>query len=160
MKKSLVILAVLVLGLVFSQNVFAQTADQTVTFAVNAVAKLAVSGDPGALTITDGTAGATALTSVSNAGTTYSLTHNSNSALKITAELDADMPASTTLNLALASGNGTPGNSNLTTTAADIVTNIARGADATQTITYTFGADASAGVIASTTRTVTLTLTN
>jgi hypothetical protein len=40
------------------------------------------------------------------------------------------------------------------------VTAIPRGADANRAITYTFGALASAGALASTQRTVTLTLTN
>jgi len=44
--------------------------------------------------------------------------------------------------------------------AVDIVTAINRGADAAQGITYTFSANASAGTLGSTTKTVTLTLTN
>ena len=44
--------------------------------------------------------------------------------------------------------------------ALSAVTAIALGADASKTITYTFGANASAGVLASTAKVVTLTLTN
>jgi hypothetical protein len=45
-------------------------------------------------------------------------------------------------------------------TAVAVVTNIPKGADAARSITYTFSANASAGVMSSTAKTVTLTLTN
>ena len=166
MKKSLVILAVLVLSLVFTQSVFTQTDNQTVTFAVDPVSKLSVSGNPGALTITTGTAGTDALTPVSVGGTTYSITHNSISDLKITGQIKAsegDMPTGTTLkvNLVGASGGKSTGAQILTSgSPVDLVTGIAMGADAGKSITYTLEANASAGVINSATRTVILTLTN
>ncbi len=165
MKKSLVVLVVLALSLMFTQSVFAQADDQTVTFVVSAVTKLAVSGDPGVLNITAGTAGTDALTPVSDATTTYSITHNSNSALKITGQITAngDMPAGTALKVALVGASGGTGQGSQTLTSGspvDLVTGIAKGADAAKLITYTLEANASAGTIASTTRTVTLTLTN
>jgi hypothetical protein len=158
MKKSLVVLAVLVLGLVFTQSVFAQV-DQTVNFSVAAVAKLAVSGNSITLAINDGTAGTSALTAVSDNATSYSLVNNK--IQKITAGLNSNMPANTSLVINLADGNGSSqGDVTLTSGAQTVVDNIARGAMSGGTITYTLNADATAGVITSTSRTVTLTLTD
>ena len=77
MKKSIVILGVAILSMALVSNVMAQaTATQTVSLAVNSVYKISTSGNPGALTITTGTAGTNALTSVSDNTTTYSITQN------------------------------------------------------------------------------------
>lgn len=166
MKRSLVILTVLALGFLFLQNVYAQittaSENQTVTFQVKEVTKLLVSGNPGALIIDNGVAGNTALNSVSDLSTTYSMTHNGNStvpAKKITAVLNADMPPHTALLITLASTDGTSVvEQPLSATGHDVVTDIPRGADADQIITYKLTADATAGVLASDTRTVTLTV--
>jgi len=166
MKRMLVILTVAVLSLVFVQSAMAQAAaNQSVTLAVNAVYKIAVSGNPGALTITDGTAGVDALTSASDNTTNYSITQNVANTVKITAHMDAALAAGYSLLLNLASTKGTSAGdvdiSNATSgSAVDMVTAINRGADAAQGITYTFSATASAGTLGSTTKTVTLTLTN
>ena len=166
MKKVLTIAGALILNFVIPQETMAQaTANQNVTLAVNAVYKIATSGNPGAMTITTGTAGTNALTSVSDASTTYSITQNFASTVKITANLDAALPAGYTLQLNLASTKGTSaGTVDISATtpasASNVVTNVALGADAGQAITYTFGANASAGVLASTAKVVTLTLTN
>jgi hypothetical protein len=156
--------AVLMVGL--TGTTFAQaTATQNVTLAVNAVYKIAVSGDPAPLTITTGTAGVDALSSVSDNSTNYSITQNVANTVKITAHMDAALASGYTLQLGLASSKGSSAGSvdisNATAgSAVDLVTGIARGADANQTVTYTFSADASAGVLVSTTKLVTLTLTN
>ena len=166
MKKSIAILAVAILSLVLVQSTFAQaTANQTVSLAVSAVYKIAVSGNPGAMTINTGTAGTNALTSVSDASSNYSITQNVAGTVKITANLDAAMAAGYTLQLGLASVKGTSaGLVDISATtpgsAVNVVSNIAMGADAAQTITYTFGANADAGTLASTNKVVTLTLTN
>jgi hypothetical protein len=102
---------------------------------------------------------------VTDASTKYSITQNFGATVKVTANLDAALAAGYTLQVALASTKGTSaGTVDISATtpasAANVVTNIAMGADANQTITYTFGADASAGTLASTNKTVTLTLTN
>ncbi|MGA3245630.1 MAG: hypothetical protein ABSE41_13505 [Bacteroidota bacterium] len=164
MKKSIVVIALVVLSFALAQNAMAQpaTANQTLNLAVNTVQKIAVSGDPAAMTISDGTAGTDALTSVSNALTTYSMTQNSSTPAKITAGLNSALGAGYSLQITLASLKGTSvvavdiSNG----TAKDVVTGMAKGADAGQTITYTFGANASAGIMTSTAKTVTLTLTN
>jgi hypothetical protein len=166
MKKIIGILAVAVLSSVIVESSFAQaTATQNVTLAVNTVYRIATSGNPSPLTITTGTAGVDALTSVSDASTSYSLTQNFGNTVKVTAHLDAALASGYILDLNLASTKGTSAGtvdiSNATSgSAVDIVTNIARGADAGQIITYTFSATASAGTLASTTKVVTLTLTN
>lgn len=166
MKKLMIISTVALVSAAFSTSAFAQaTATQNVTLAVNTVYKIATSGNPGPLTITDGTAGVDALSSVSDNSTAYSITQNFGNTVKITAHMDAALPAGYTLSLNLAStkgsSTGTVDISNATSgSAVDMVTNIQRGADAGQAIGYTFSATASAGTLASTTKTVTLTLTN
>lgn len=141
------------------------TSTQNLTLAVNTVYKIATSGNPGALTISTGTAGTDALTSVSDNSTTYSITQNFANTVKITANLDAALPAGYTLQINLASTKGTSAGtidiSNATSgSAVSVVTAINKGAEAGKAITYTFGALASAGTLTSTAKTVTLTLTN
>jgi hypothetical protein len=165
MKRLALLLGVAVLSFGLVQNAMAQaSANQTVTLAVNAVYKIAVSGDPGALTISNGTAGVDALTPATDNTTTYSITQNFSDAVKITAYMDAVLPAGYTLMLDMASTKGSGSSvdiSNATSgSAVDIVTAIHKGADAAQAIGYSFSANASAGTLSSTTRTVTLTLTN
>jgi hypothetical protein len=166
MKATVSLLALMVLMLAAADGLFAQeSATQNVTLAVNAVYKIAVSGNPGPLTITTGTAGVDALTSVSDNSTTYSITQNVGNTVKVTAHMDAALAAGYSLELGLASTQGTSAgavdiSSATSGSAVDVVTAIARGADAGQGITYTFSADASAGTLASTTKVVTLTLTN
>ena len=166
MKKSIVILGVAILSMALVSNVMAQaTATQTVSLAVNAVYKIAVTGNPGGLTITDGTAGTNALTTVSDNTTRYSITQNVAGTVKVTANLDAALSAGYTLQMNLASTKGTSaGTVDVSATspgsAVNVVSAIGMGADATQMITYTFGANASAGTLLSTNKVVTLTLTN
>jgi len=167
MKKSLSLLIVLALCAVCAGTSFSQaTATQTVNLAVNAVQKIGITGGAVTLTITTGTAGTDALTAVTDASTTYSVTHNGASPLKITANLDAALAAGYTLqmNLAPSAGKGTSAGtidiSNATpASAVTVVTAIPKGADANRAITYTFSANASAGTLAATAKTVTLTLT-
>jgi hypothetical protein len=166
MKRSLVILTVLVLSLMFTQSVFAQaTANQALTIAVSTVYKITATATVPNLTISDGTAGVDALTSAIDASTQYSITQNYGNTVKLTGYLSSAMPAGYTLSVNLASTKGhTEGTvdvSNATSASAvNLVTAINRGADANQTITYTFATTASAGTLSSTGRTVTLTLTN
>jgi hypothetical protein len=166
MKKIFALSTIAMLSAAFSSASFAQaTATQNVTLAVNTVYKIATSGNPGPLTITTGTAGVDALDAVTDNSTTYSITQNFGNTVKITAHMDAALPAGYQLSLGLASTKGTSAGtvdiSNATSgSAVDVVTGIQRGADAGQTITYTFSASATAGPLASTSKIVTLTLTN
>jgi hypothetical protein len=166
MKKTLMTLFVGAMSVALVQTLRAQaTATQTLTLAVNAVYKISTSGNPSPLSITTGTAGSDNLTPVTENSTTYSITQNYGNTVKITANLDAALPAGYTLNLALGSTKGTSAGSvdisNATSgSAVNVVTGIQKGADASQPITYTFSALASAGTLTSTAKTVTLTLTN
>ena len=166
MKKSAIAIGAVMMGFALVQNASAQaTAAQTVSLAVNAVYKIAVTGNPGGLIITDGTAGTNALTTVSDNSTRYSITQNVAGTVKVTANLDVALSAGYTLQMNLASTKGTSaGTVDVSATspgsAVNVVSAIGMGADATQMITYTFGANASAGTLLSTNKVVTLTLTN
>ena len=117
------------------------------------------------MTVTTGTAGTDALSSVSDNSTTYGITQNFGNTVKLTANLDAALSAGYALQINMASTKGTSAGtvdiSNATSgSAVNVVTSINRGADAGQMITYTFSALASAGMLSSTNKTVTFTLTN
>ena len=110
MKKSLSVLFVVTLCVLCAGTSFSQaTANQTVNLAVNSVQKIAITGSPITLTIVNGVAGTDALTPVTDATSTYSITHNSNTALRITANLDAVLASGYQLqmNLAPSVGHGT-----------------------------------------------------
>ncbi len=162
----MMVLAAFAISLVLIESASAQAnATQNLTLAVNTVYKIATSGNPGALTISTGTAGTDALTSVSDNSTTYSITQNFANTVKITANLDAALSSGYTLSINLASSKGTSAGvvdiSNATSgSALNVVTAINRGADGGQAIGYTFAALASAGTLSSTAKIVTLTLTN
>jgi hypothetical protein len=126
--------------------------------ASNARAQLTVSGNPAKMTITAATAGS-APTAVSNTSTTYSLTGKppGTTHYAITASINTAMPAGVTLKISLAASLGvSAGPVALGTTAQNVVTGITN-AMSSQVITYTLSATPAAGVVASSTRTVTLT---
>ena len=142
-------------------GVASNTATQTVTVQVSAINEISVSGNPGNLTVSSATAGSEP-TQVTDATTTYAVTTNQSSA-KITGQITSGgaMPGNTTLKINLAAPTGGSGGTDvtLTTSAADLVTGITQKAESGKTITYKFSATAAAGVLSSTNRTVTLTLT-
>jgi len=160
MKRMTFVLAMFALSLLVASTAFAQvTATHTLNLAVNAVTKISTSAAPISLTIVDGVAGVDDLTSVNGSGT-YSITHNKNTNMKITAQIDANMPTDITLKTNLVSTKGSSeGVKTLSTTAVDVVTGIVKGADATRNAAYTLEALASAGEWSGA-RTVTLTLTD
>jgi hypothetical protein len=138
----------------------ANTDNQTVTLQVSAVNEIAVSGDPGALIVSTATAGSEPDAATDNS-TDYDITTNE-SGKRITGVLDSAVPANTTLYISLVAPTGgtSAGNVQLTTSAADLVTGISTLAESNHTITYSYNATVAAGIVASTTRTVTLTLTD
>jgi len=160
------IVFILIVALAFTvESSRAQSTTQSVNVTVGAVYKISTSGNPGSLNVAGGVAGTDALTSATENSTTYNITQNFGNTVKITAGLDAVLPAGFTLRIHLASSKGTSGGtidiSNATAgSAPSVVTAIGIGADANQGITYTFSALASAGMLSTTTRTVTFTLTN
>ncbi len=147
---------------VWVQSVSAQvTANQSVTLQVQAVTKIAVSGNPNALVITDAVAGSD-LTPASDNTTSYNITTNADN-MKIVASISSPMPSGTKLLMQLASNRGTSlGSMDLSNALSpvDLVTGISKGADLNQAISYVFQANADVPAIASDSRTVTLTLTN
>jgi hypothetical protein len=149
-------LVILAYGLAIAGN----TATQTVTFEVQAIDEMSASGDPGALTVSTATAGAEPDAATDNT-TTYAVTTNGTNK-KITGEVDVAMPANTTLEVSLVAptGGSSAGDVTLTTSAADLVTGVTEKAESGLTVSYTFSATVAAGIVASDTRTVTLTLTD
>lgn len=145
MKKSLVILAVLALGFVFTQSVFA--GDQTVNMSVSSIALLDVPAGPITLNITTGTPGVDALTAVS-AASTFSWVHNYTAGRKITAQLKTALPAGYLLTVTTTphatKGTGVTDQSLVDAAAHDVVTALPKGFDLNGGISYTFGANASA----------------
>lgn len=133
------------------------TATQTITFQVDAINQIAFSGSP-SLVISTASAGS-APTSV-NAAATWAVTTNQTGS-KITASINSPMPAGLTLsaNLAAPAGASSAGSLSLGTTAVDLVTSITKVAQSAMSVTYTLGATPAAGVVSSTTRTVTYTIT-
>ena len=120
-----------------------------------------VSGNPAAMTITGVPAAGSQPNSIVNTATTYRITTLFAPRKKITASLNAPMPASTTLLATFAATGG--GTSNgpvaLDATTRDLVVNIGTTFNTTGAITYTFSATVAAGVLSSN-RIVTLTLVN
>ena len=136
----------------------AQTATQTVTFQVSAINQVAVSGAP-SLVISAAVAGS-APTSVTATGNTWSVTTNQTGA-SITASIASAMPAGLTLsaNLTAPAGATSTGLTALSAVATNVVTGITKLNSASLALSYQLDATAAAGVVASSTRVVTYTIT-
>lgn len=135
----------------------ARAQTQTVTFEVQAINQMSVSGNPGALVISAATAGS-APTPVTDASTTWAITTNQ-TGTKVTGSLDQAMPAGVTLSVELqAPTNATSSPVALGTTAADLVTGISKLNASGRSVTYQLTATSAAGVIANANRTVTYTV--
>jgi hypothetical protein len=158
MKKSIAILALVVLSFALVQSAMAQTTTQTVNINVNKVYKVAIVGGAVNLTLTTGVAGTNALTPATDASTTYSVTQNNSTSTHMTAQLDAAMPKGK-LEINVAGGLGTTaGLQDLTAgTAKTVVTAMALGAASGTAISYTLNANASEGIFTDS-KTVTFTI--
>lgn len=141
----------------FTGSVSAQTATASATYEVQAINEVGVSGNPAALTIST----AAELAGVTDNSTTWSVTTNQTGA-KVTGGIDTAMDTDVTLevNLAAPAGATSAGDVALGTVAADLVTGISELEAADLAVTYTLSALATAGVVASTTKTVTYTITD
>ena len=150
--------AAIALVVVAAPLAHAQTATQTVTFAVNAINQIAFTGAP-SLTITTAVAGS-APTSVTDATASWAVTTNQTGA-KISASIASDMPAGLTLSSSLAAPTGgtSAGFLSLSTVAVDLVTGITKLAQGSLGVSYTLDATPAAGVVTSATRLVTYTIT-
>ena len=152
------ILSIAAVALVASAGTaFAQTATQTVTFQVDAINQIAVTGTP-SLRITTASAGS-APTTVTASGT-WAVTTNQTNA-KITASIPTAMPSGLTLSADLGAPAGATGAGSkaLGTTAVDLVTGITKLNATGLTLNYTLDATPTAGVVTSATRVVTFTIT-
>lgn len=123
---------------------------------------LTVSGSPAPMIINSVTAAGQQPLSKINASTTYRALVFLAPAKKITARLNANMPANVTLiaQLAAPGGAASSGPVTLDVTTRDLVTNISNSFNTPMTITYTLSATVLAGVVPSQSRTVTFTLVN
>jgi hypothetical protein len=139
-------------------TVAAQTATQTVTFQVDPINQVGVTGAP-VLHITTSVAG-NALASVTSSGSTLALTTNQTNA-KVTATLSAPMPAGVMLSAVIAAPAGatSAGIKPLGTTGVDLLTAITHVNARMLTLTYQLDATPAAGVVTSGTRVVTYTMT-
>ena len=135
----------------------AQSATQNVTFQVNAINQISVAGSP-SLTINTATAGSAPTAATASA--TWAVTTNQSNA-KITAQLDSDMPTglSLTVNLGAPTGASSAGATALTSSSVDVVTGITKKAEGSLSVGYSLSATTAAGVVSSTSRTVTYTIT-
>ena len=160
-KKNMSIAAIVAAGILGNTQLAnaADTATQLVTFAVSAINELAVSGNPGALTVSTATAGS-APNAVTDSSTSYSITTNETDR-KITGSIETNMPDGVILSATLAAPTGatSSGKKALSTVATELVTGISTLNETGKPITYELSATSAAGVVPSATRTVTLTIT-
>ena len=134
---------------------------QNLTVEVKPIVKIAVSGNPGALYITDSQTGSEML-SVSDNNSRYSMVTNIDN-MKIVASINNEMPAGTKLMVRLESSSGLSNglvDVSKARSPVEVVTGLGRGSDLNQTITYTFAAETSVESFSADSRVVTLTLTN
>ena len=120
---------------------------------------ITVSGNPGPLIVNSATAGFEPA-AVSDATTTYGVDITTDNK-KITGEIDTAMPAQTTLKVTLVAPSGATsmGQVTLSTSALNLVTGLLNGTNQSGLImTYEFSATVEAGVISSSSKTVTLTI--
>ena len=151
------ILATMALLAGVSSAAKAQTANQIVTFQVDAINQISFAGSP-SLVINTATAGSNPTSAT--AAATWAVTTNQTGA-KITASIGSNMPAGLTLsaNLSAPAGGSSAGAQSLSTTAVDLVTSITKLAQSAIAVQYSLDATPAAGVVSSTTRTVTYTIT-
>lgn len=123
--------------------------------------RVRITTNPALMRITTAIAGSQPA-AVTNSATTYNVRVLSGGQRKITGRLNANMPPGTTLEVTLAAPTGANALGPVTLDVADrdLVTAIPVGTNQNPTITYRFSATVTAGVIPSSTRTVTYTLAN
>jgi len=155
MKKLTMVLAIGAMSVLLMSFASAQDqATQTFDLAVDDIYTIAVSGSPGDMTISTATPGSDP-DPVTDATTSYSITHNDPDGAKITASLAPALSAGYTLTVALG---GNPVVDISDGTDQDAVPTVAAGASTGNAIAYEFSATAAAGALASTGETVTLTV--
>lgn len=133
-------------------------ATQTVTFSIDPIAEISVSGDPAPLTTTSATAGSNPSDAMETS-TFYAVTTNGSSE-KVTVAIDSPMPTGTMLciNATPPTGATSMGDVDLSTSNQNLITGISKVAQANLQITYLFESTVAAGILPSTSRIVTFTL--
>lgn len=140
----------------------AQTATQTVTFAVSGINRISVSGGA-SLTVNSATAGSEP-TDATSSGISWAITTNQTNQ-KVTAELTAasggNMPAGLHLyaNMTQPSVGASDGEQELTTTPVRLVSGLTKVAESGMSLALRLNATVSAGVVTSSTRDVLYTVT-
>jgi hypothetical protein len=126
----------------------ATTATATITYNIQAIDAITVSGNPATLNISTATAGS-APSDASDVTTTYAVTTNSTTARAIQGRISSSMPSGVSLkvNLQAPSGGTSAGTVILSTTNANLVTAITQVSQSSLTITYTLSATAAAAVV-------------
>lgn len=135
----------------------AQNATQDVSVEVQAINQVAFTGTP-SLVINAATAGSAPTSATASA--TYAITTNETNR-KITAQVNSALPSGLSLAVTLAapSGGTSEGAVTLSTVAQDVVTGVGTVNASGLDVTYTLSATTAAGVVPSTQRTVTYTIT-
>jgi hypothetical protein len=136
----------------------AQTATQTVTWQVDPVNQVGLTGAP-TMSITAAVAG-NAPTTVTSSGHSWAVTTNQSTA-KVTASLATAMPSGLTLSASLTAPPGatSAGLVPLGTAPVDVVTGITRLNVSGLSLSYQLSATSAAGVVSSTSSVVTYTIT-
>jgi hypothetical protein len=131
----------------------------TVNYEVQAINELNIDGASVTLTVNAATAGAQP--NQVTTSSTYDITTNcAANAKKLTAEINSDMPSGVTLtlNVTAPTGGTSSGDVTISSTPANVVTAIDAVAEANINMTFKLDATVSAGVVASASKTLTLTL--
>lgn len=141
-------------GALFATNV----ATQTITFSIDPISEIAVSGDPPPLIATQAPAGGDPA-DVVDSSTFYAVTTNETDE-KVLVSLNSDMPTGTMLCIMAEAPTGavSQGSVDLNTSNQNLVTGISQVAQSNLLVTYVFESTAAAGVLPLTTRIVTFTL--
>lgn len=160
MKRLIAILAVVGLCFGVSGTAFALNSDtQTINFEVQAINELNI--DDASVTLTVSTATAGLQPDQATDSSTYDITTNCGAeSKKITAAIDTDMAAGLTLkiNMTAPGDASSAGAVTLSSSAVDAVTAISAVAEADIAIAYSLDATVNAGVVASASKTLTLTI--
>jgi hypothetical protein len=160
-KNTILAAAILAAGLFgFSPKVLAgASTTQTVTYEVQAINELAVSGSTASLTVNSATAGS-APNVANDTASTYSITTNETNRV-ITGSIDTNTPSGVTLSVTLGAPTGasSTGKQALSTVPVNLVTGIATLNESGKSIAYELAATSAAGVVSSASKTVTLTIT-
>lgn len=133
-------------------------ATQTVTFSINPISEIGVSGDPSPFIATTAVAGSDPA-DVVDTSTFYAVTTNGSSE-RVLVSINASMPTGTMLCIMAQAPTGavSVGSVDLSTNNQNLVTGITQVAQSNLQVSYTFETTAAAGVLPDTTRIVTFTL--